>query len=394
MINAMDASSRRLYILLLFGFVAIGVGLTIFGACLPGIIKSFGWSYTVTGIVLSASAVGYFVSTFACGFLVGRIPPKAIMVGSLAMGAAAMFFFARYPWPVLNIVLALTIGISQGGVEVVSQLEVIRMEKEGQSRLMNLLHAAFSVGAIVGPAAVGALLGLGLSGRSVFPVTAVLFVLIAALFAFTRFPPSARKEGAGERPTVNVLGEPLLLLFTLALLLYVGSEIGVSNWISEYFVKVLGAADSAAALSVSLFWIGILVGRLLISFFYKGGRQERVMLALSLFNAASLGLMVASRSAAAAAVFVFFTGLGCSGIYPLVMALVGKYYRSGIAVGTASTGGGVGSFTFPFLLAVLSQTLGLRGGFLFPVLINVALAAIAAAIMKGISRSKRGVSPA
>ncbi len=391
MTHTMDASSKRLYILLLFGFVAIGVGLTIFGASLPEIIKSFKWSYTVTGIVLSASAVGYFVSTFMSGFLVGRIPPKTIMVGSLAMEAAAMFFFARYPWPVINIVLAFAVGTAQGGVEVVSQLEVIHMEREGQSRLMNLLHAAFSVGAIVGPAAVGALLGLGLSGRSVFPATAVLFVLIATLFAFT--PRSARVEGAGERPAVNVLGEPLLLLFTLALLLYVGVEIGVSNWISEYFVKELGAPEAAAALSVSLFWIGISVGRLLISVFYKGGRQELVMLELSLLNAVALGIMVVSRSSAAAAVSVLFAGLGSSGIYPLVMALVGKYFKSGVAVGTAATGGGVGSFTFPFLLAVISQALGLRSGFLFPVLLNVALAALAVAIMKGISRSKRGGSP-
>lgn len=90
------------------------------------------------------------------------------------------------------------------------------------------------------------------------------------------------------------------------------------------------------------------------------------------------------HSMVAAGIFVFLTGLGYSAIYPLVMALVGKHFKSGVAVGTASTGGGIGSFTFPFVIAVLFEVVGLRGGFGIYIIINILLVGISLAIIRRI----------
>ena len=64
MFKTLDPATRRLYFLLLAGFVLFGVIFTIAGAALPQIIRTFGWSYTVTGLVLAASSAGYFLSSF------------------------------------------------------------------------------------------------------------------------------------------------------------------------------------------------------------------------------------------------------------------------------------------------------------------------------------------
>ena len=257
------------------------------------------------------------------------------------------------------------VGLGQGTIEVVTNLEVIHMERKGQSRLMNLLHAAFSVGAIVGPAAVGILMGAGLRGTIVFLAAAGPLVLMALLFGTTRFPRITQEDEHGQKQGLRLLRNPILLLLTLFLLLYVGAELGVSTWVSEYFVKVLSTTASTGAYSVSLFWMGIFVGRLGVSVLYRGTRQEYLVLGLSVLSAAALGFVLLVSSMAAVAVGVFLTGLGLSALYPLAMNLVGRYFKSGVAVGTAATGGGLGSFTFPFLMAVVSESIGLRGGFWF-----------------------------
>ena len=136
------------------------------------------------------------------------------------------------------------------------------------------------------------------------------------------------------------------------------------------------------AFAVSLFWVGLLVGRFSLSVGYRGSRQEYPVLALTILSAASLGMVLLVTSPWASALAVFLTGLGFSGIYPLSIAIVGRYHKSGVAVGAVTTGGGVGSFTFPFLMAVLAQTMGIRGGFWFYLGLAAVLVAFAAAIVR------------
>lgn len=365
MFRTLDTSTRRLYFLLLAGFVLFGVIFTVAGAALPHIIRTFGWSYTVTGLVLAASAAGYFVSSFVNGFLVQRIPAKVIMLAGLAVGVVALAMFMRWPSPWLNLFLNFGVGLSQGGLEVVTNLEVIHMEQKGQSRLMNLMHAAFCVGAILGPASVGVVLQSGIPLVAVFVVSAALFVLLVVLVAITKFPPVRPQPGQRERSGRSLLREPLVLLVTVALLIYVGTEIGISSWASEYVVKVLGVSASTGALAVSVFWLGLLGGRLGISFGYKGTRQDLLMLGLAVLTAVSVAGVIAARSVAAETAAIFAAGLGSSGFYPLGMSLLGKYFKSGVAVGTAATGGGAGSVAFPFFMALLAQRVGIRDGFWF-----------------------------
>ena len=69
------------------------------------------------------------------------------------------------------------------------------------------------------------------------------------------------------------------------------------------------------------------------------------------------------------------------------MAIVGRYFKSGVAVGTGATGGGLGSFTFPFLMAVVSESIGLRGGFWFYLGLTLVLVVLSLAIVAMVKRS-------
>lgn len=338
MIDISDRPTRRLYFLFLLGFATFGAVFTIIGAALPHIIRTFGWSYALTGAVLAANAVGYFVSTFACGIIVQRIAPRKVVVVGLALGAVSLSLFIRWPSPWLNFFLNFCVGLCQGTIEVVTNLEVMHMERRGQSRLLNLVHAAFCVGGIVGPAALGLLLGGGGGGLGVFAATAIVLALMGVLFAVSPFPRVRQDEEQGARPGLGLMLQPLLLLMTVFLLLYVGAELGVSTWIAEYFVRALGATPATGAFAVSLFWIGLLVGRFSLSVLYRGSRQEYPVLGLTILSAAALGLILLATSTWGVAIAVFLTGLGFSGIYPLSIAIVGRFNKSGMAVGAVTTG--------------------------------------------------------
>jgi fucose permease len=223
----------RIIIALIINFIIFGVSLTIIGATLPKIIKDFNWSYIATGIVLSAGSIGYFVSSFISGILLHRLGPKLVIVIGLGLQFIGLMFFASTPFVWLNMILNLMIGFGQGGTEVVVNYSVVRIEQGGKSRLMNLMHSAFSVGAVVGPYLVIVLMQSGLGWQMIYRMMSVISLIMVGVFLTIPFSHITKDDdNKGKKTGVGkLLKDPVLILSFLILFVYVGSELGVSNLI-------------------------------------------------------------------------------------------------------------------------------------------------------------------
>jgi len=371
-VQLIEPRFRGLFVSLFALFTLYGTSMTIIGATLPKILANFHWNYLTAGIVIGAGAVAYFVSTYLAGWLVKRWGPKPTIELALSLIVAGLAFFATTPDPAINTLLSVLIGLGQGGVEVGVNSTILRMDAGNSGRPMNLLHGAFAVGAIVGPLAISLLMQSGLDWAAVYRGMAVIFVLLAALMAFAVLPPvqpqAAERDETRERSSAN----PAYWLSFFALFLYVGVELGISNWVAEYFVVAFAYPADASAMLVSLFWLGVLAGRFGIPALYNGSRPEAVLVALSTLATASIALLMLLGYAAPSAIradigrsSLFLAGLGCSIYYPGVMTLLGKCFpqAQSQAIGFAATGGGIGSFLFPFLMSSIAQDWGIRAGF-------------------------------
>ncbi|MGB9596134.1 MAG: MFS transporter [Candidatus Poribacteria bacterium] len=382
---------RGLFSALLLSFIIFGVSLTIIGATLPKIISDFNWSYVSTGIVLSAGSIGYFASSFISGILLHKLGPRRVITIGLALQFLGLLFFALTPFILINLLLNLMIGFGQGGTEVVVNFSVVRMEKGGRSRLMNLMHAAFSVGAVVGPYIVIMLMNAELGWQAIYRLMSFVSLIMAVIFWFLPFNKltDGDEKADGKVKIRRLISNSVLILSFLILFIYVGSELGVSNWVSEYYVKYFGSSVNTGALMVSIFWIGLLIGRLGTSFFYKGSKPELVALGLATICTISLTFALLIKSPFVAGIGFCLAGLGYSAIYPLIMALVGRYfsYAQGAAVGFAATGGGIGSFVFPFIMSAIAQAFGIHNGFFFYIALNILMVSLILAIVRQARKS-------
>ena len=398
------APFRSLYGGLLAISLLFGANFTAMGAVLPQMIRSFDWSYTAAATVLAAGSFGYFGATFASGFVVRRIGLRVTAVVGLVLIAGALALFGATPSLPANVLLHGLVGVGSGCVEVVINYGAVRMERDGRSQLMNLLHAAFSVGGMLGPLAAARLLDIDAPWQTVFRIIAAGTALAAiwlALLPFHRLdesPPPTRRSGERSanavRPAKLPFDHVLVALCVALLFIYVGAEVGVSGWIGEYFVSVLGRSPAQGANLVTLFWGGILAGRLLLAFCYTGRQSALAILALAGVAAGGLIVAVAAGGPIAAAAGFVAAGFGFSSIYPLVMSIVGSYVPArgqSMVVGFASSGGGIGSLVFPFLVAAVAQHTGIRRGFLLYVALALLLMVLAFAAMlrtRGIDRSR------
>lgn len=397
---------RGLFIGLFAAFTLFGTSMTIVGAALPKILRDFHWLDGTVGAVIASAAAGYVLASLASSAVMKRLGAKATLLCGLAACVAGLAFFASSPSFLANLLLNALIGVGQGLIEPVVSWAALRMDDEGAGKPMNLMHGAFAIGAVAGPVALGLLMTTGLDWTMLYRAIAALFALIALALAALSFSPlgethaaaPARAGEPGSAPRAASKGAAYWLGFA-CLLLYVGTEIGISNWIAEYFVRIFAAGPAFASLTVSLFWIGLLAGRLGVPALYKGRRQEFVLVASSILLVASTAALCALGFASgpggalwAPAAATLLAGLGCSIIYPTVISLVGISCKDAQAeaVSLSISGGGVGLFAFPFLMSWIAQAFGIRAGFASYALIAALTAASCAVLARAFAKERRG----
>ena len=392
---------RALFLALFAVFILFGTSITIIGATLPKILADFHWNYIVAGVVIGAGAVGYFVSSFAAGYLTKYWGPKPTIILGLLFEIAGLTFFAATPDPFTNTLLSALIGLGQGCIEVGVNTATLRIDPHSTGRPMNLMHGAFAVGAILGPLAVGILMQSGLSWIFVYRGMALIPALLIVMMWFIALPKTTDQATTGDEVPERLSASPAYWLSFVALFLYVGVELGVSNWVAEYFVVAFAHSAAAGALLVSLFWAGLLAGRFGVPLLYKGSRQDAVLVGFSILATVSIALLALLGHIAATPLtisiaqgFVFLAGLGCSIYYPIVITLLGKCFphAQSQAIGFAATGGGIGSFLFPFIMSAIAQSWGIRAGFATYGVFAIAMTIAAYGMASIAERGKRPVA--
>jgi len=348
-----------------------GIGTTA-GATLPMVIRHFEWSYLAAGWIFAASAVGYFLSTFVTGMVLPYWGIRRLMVVGLLLqtvGIGGVGFWASLP---VNMALFVVLGLGQGAVEVSTNVGVVRIEAPGQNRLMNLVHSAFTIGAMAAPFMAGLLAWIHAPWRWVYVMMAVVGVGMLTWTCRAGSWMDLREsdhvsDSPGSSNEHSKLRDPLLIFLAATIFFYVGAEIGISNWIAEYFVNIHQSSASIGAMMVALFWFGVFLGRMAHGLWDHGQRQGMHLLISSFSSLVALLLAIWIRSAWLSAVLFFATGVGYSIVYPCVMSLIGMSFpkRQSAAIGMVSTSGGMGVFLFPFAMSAISEQFGLVNGFQF-----------------------------
>ncbi len=235
-------------------------------------------------------------------------------------------------------------------------------------RLMNWLHAAFGVGATLAPLAMTAILASGGSWRVGDGMVALLFGVVAALFAVTgtrwhiappalsTFRPPAASAGETLRLPAVWLGIGLFVLYT-------GMEVTAGQWSYSLLTESRHLPGSIAGLWVGAYWGSFTVGRILF-----GLTPDRVS-PVALIRPCIVGM-------AAGAVLFGMNGLGSGAGIGLILfgvTLAPIFANMGLlnhrehleknapnAIGFQVAAAGIGAGTLPSLAGLLAKTFGLE----------------------------------
>jgi predicted MFS family arabinose efflux permease len=185
---------------------------------------------------------------------------------------------------------------------------------------MNLMHAGFSAGAVIGALGGGVILGSAMGFRAVLIALAIICALLGLAIMFVRFPPADHHPDSAELLSAIRLilrDANLQLLALLAVLGVVGESVGFV-W-SVIYLRQLGAPALVSGMSFALFNGAMLCGRLINSSIVarRGFRFSMALSSVTLIFATLL--LIASHNLWLATAGFILMGLGVAGVVPTVL---------------------------------------------------------------------------
>lgn len=354
------SDARAAGVLACVGLLLIGWSGLLMPSLIREIERDFRQSDAGLGIYYLVGAVAYATGSFGGGMLTERFGRRRVLaIATLLIGLGTAILGIVPIWAVV-LLATVPAGFGSGAIDGGMNGLVLDLYPNARGRALNTLHLFFSVGALSSPLAVGRLVEAGVPWQAVVLGTAAITVPIALLWATVRLPDGRHKasDAPGEpRPGRLALRWPLIAL-EIAIGCYVASEVGVSNWLIRFLEDVPLAT---ATTSLSLFWGGLTVGRLVSA--RVSDRFDHLHYAAVSALAAGLATIAAVLVPSTQASIALFAVVGfASGpVFPLIIAIGGERHptRSAAVSGFLTASAVIGGVIYPPVMGFLSVNVGL-----------------------------------
>jgi FHS family glucose/mannose:H+ symporter-like MFS transporter len=366
---------RTLFVIACLGILTFGIVLTTLGAVLPSVIGRFGIDKAAAGSLFLLMTFGIVVGSVVFGPLCDRHGYKGMLVLATAVIVAGLEGIAFAPsmgW--LRTAVAV-IGFGGGIINGGTNALVADISLEGRTAGLSKLAIFFGVGAVGVPFVLGSLLG-NLSYSTIIAAVGAFVLVPLVITAVTPFPSPKHAQGFPLAAAKGLLRDPILLTMGFMLFLESGMEITVGGWTATFFKEELQMADQRALVYLSLYWLGMMVGRIALSTVARRMPPTRVLLTCLTTAFVGAFLLVGTRSPSLAALAVFVIGLGFSSTFPIVLGFVADRYPalSGSAFSVVMVMALTGGMLMPYTTGLLGTAYGLRASLL---IVPVALALLA-----------------
>ncbi|MGI8986802.1 MAG: MFS transporter [Nocardioidaceae bacterium] len=318
------------------------------------------------GLLLIAFSVGSLTALPLSGAIVARWgPARTVVGGSLVVTAglalAAVAIAAGSPWLTAAGLALVGLGISSW--DVAMNVEGADVERRLGRSLMPRLHAAFSLGSVVGA-------GLG-AGSAYFDVSVTAQLLVTAAVAFalaaygtTSFVPvhvKALLTGSGSAGSVlQAWKEPRTLLLGLMVLAFALSEGIANDWLAIAMVDGYDAGEALGAATFGAFVATMTLARLVGGRALERWGRPLVLRTTAVIGAAGVLLVVLGPSAPWAVAGTVLWGLGTSLGFPVGMsAAADDERRAAVRVSVVSSIGYTAFLAGPPLIGFFADEAGI-----------------------------------
>lgn len=353
--------ATAILIILFLTYIGLGVPDSLLGAAWPSMYTDFGVSPNLASYLSLCISLGTVLSSLCATRLISRLGTAWVTVLSTAMTAFALLGFRFSPGLPLMFLFSIPLGLGAGGVDTSLNHYVALNYKASH---MSFLHCFYGIGVCCSPV----VLSLSMSGeggwRNGYTYTTVFqFALTAMLIlSLPLWKRAEAKRRHPEAPASSRGGKSLLRLNGLksSCLAFAAScslEFTCGVFGATFLVEARGYGNKAAAGLITLYYVGITLGRFLAGVLALHMSHKKTLTLFLSTLGIGVFLLFLPFHPMLAVVALFLIGLGNGPVFPLLLHLTPLRFGTeaaqsvmGIQMGSAYLGIALAPFFFGFVV--------------------------------------------
>lgn len=360
-----------LLVIIYIAFIGLGIPDSLFGAAWPAIYPQFDVPMSYASFVTILISGGTVISSLISTRLINRFGTGKVTAVCTTLTALALLGFSISGSMVWLCLFAIPLGLGAGSIDSALNNYVALHYKATH---MSFLHCFYGVGITLSPYLMSLALGADNDWQRGYRIVALIQTAIALITIFSlplwkKIRDAAPQVESGPVRTLKFREMAAMPTVRTVWLVFIGScaiEYTCNTWGSTYLVDIKGMAVDEAAEVITLYYIGMTLGR-----FLSGVLANR----LSSWKLIHIGqtvvliaviLLLLPMPAPAAMAALFLIGLGNGPIFPNLVHLTPRNFGAEISqsvMGTQMAAASTGIMLMPPIFGLLVQGLGVG---LFP----------------------------
>lgn len=344
--------------LFFIGFFFFAISNNMLGPLITNIMESTGMTLAQSGLLVSFLQGGALIGMALAFFIMKRVRQKSVVKAGYLLLALSLALVALFASRSALLVGYTILGFASFFIDSGSNAVLASDFYEKRALYIPLLHFVFSGGAIVTGYVI-----LPFKGKQ-WPLAFALVSLLSALiFIFSFFGNKKKNQIVAEEkeelqdPILPILKDKAFILYSVVMMLYMGSQIICVTWIPLYVESDLAQGNAVVATSLTLFWIGTAISRLIVGpIMHKGA--EPYSLSIWGMVLAGLSLIAAMVFSNIVVVLLFITlcGFFAGATIPMFIVVASSWYPNNTAFISLAyiLSGTIGRMIFPWAVTMLA----------------------------------------
>jgi len=315
----MEKNRKNIMIISYIMFGYMGIAFLSQGSLKLEMAESFGITTSKLQYLFTVFSTASMITVIANKVFLERVPLKLeVVLSSIFILVGTFFMILTKNVNIFMMGLILS-GLGIGVYISLGSYLIINTFTEDRNGKLNFLHFSYSISAVVTPIIAAALIGINLSWDKVYITLLILVGVIIFLALKTDFSSITHEEDEESSPQ-SAKWDLKVYLSAAMLFLYVFTEMIFSYWIVEYMVTK-GAHGGEAKISLSIFWLFIAGGRLIVGKLGHRFKVISIVMTLLLITLISYFILMLVQGVWIIYIFVGLLGFGFSSLYPSIVAL-------------------------------------------------------------------------
>ena len=339
-----------------------GYTLNVAGPAVAYLRDELNLNFTQSGMHTSALALGMILMGLVGSALLKRMSEwKALGLSGLGMGVGGLLLVIGKS-PVLTLSGLFIMG-AVGSLAISTNPAILADEMGERSPLgvseANTLSAIIST---LAPIAVGYFGAQAITWRPAIYLPGILASVLGLIILISpKFSWKKAQETTEQKANLTQLPAKFWFAFTM-LVLSVAVEFCTIYWASDYMQASLNMPKESATQVVSLFLVGMVVGRIVGSRLLHKIERNKVLLISFALGIVGFAIFWLSKVQSLSIIGLFIAGIGVANLYASMITLCFEAAgKERAAAGAATTlASGVAIFALPFALGSLADLINIR----------------------------------